>query len=163
MWGYFPLLDLGVYVLPLARVKVYKPWVCAALEFYFSGWSQQLRDAPRTVCCPLGHLQKELLEISRTQADCLRDLCSACTCAPDLATDDVIVCLCCPSKRKKDVQCFVKLDKPKISLNWEWNRLTDLFSTLSFHLSLTALSCQYRVQLPISVGSPQPEEICLIR
>lgn len=48
-----------------------------------------------------------------------------CTSVPDLVIDAVTVCLCCPSKQSKGVQCFLKLDKPKISLNWAWNRLTD--------------------------------------
>lgn len=56
----------------------------------------------------------------------LQQLLMHCTSAPDLVIDTVTACLCCPCKQSKDIQCFLKLDKSKISLNWVWNRLTDL-------------------------------------
>lgn len=122
IWDQFPFLKSAHF--PLLGEKAYRLWVWAALSFCFTGQSQQISDAPRTGDCPWGHLEKELLEVSRAlltftsqEAECPRDYCSACTCALGLATHHAIVCLCCPSKHRKDVQCFLELDKPKISLN----------------------------------------------
>lgn len=125
MWDYFPFPALGTRASPCSGGRpVYKSGACAALGCCVAVRSQQLRGAPRAARHPRGDLEKELPEVSGAlltvtshQADRLGEYYSGLTCAPRSATDDVIVCLCCPSKQRKDVQCFLKLDKPKISLN----------------------------------------------
>lgn len=119
VWGLLSFLRPQHAHFPVPGGRLLSTWqVSAAHSFCFAVQSQQDSVAPRTVSCPQVTWRRSCWRLKVNRQTALGIIMAASYASvPDLVIDAVTVCLCCPSKQSKDVQCFLKLDKPKISLN----------------------------------------------